>query len=69
MCLQGFERFPTLALQPNLVPESEEPGDFGHYSFFAEITEDVELPGQTQGIMDIQSIQDWFPAVEEEPCL
>ncbi len=69
MCLQGFESVPVLALRSNLVPEPEEPGDYGHYSFFGEITENVDLPGQTEVVMDIQSIQDWFPAVQEEPCL
>ena len=53
----------------DLLPESEFPEDVGHYSFFSELTLESKLPGQSEKIIDIQSLQDWFPSVEEEPYL
>lgn len=66
---QRFEPVSYQEIPHYLLPESEYSEDYGHYSFFSEFTEEAKLPGQSENIMDIQSLQDWFPALEEEPYL
>lgn len=66
---RGYEPDSRQEIQRHLLPESEDLEGHGHYSFFTELTEEAKLPGQLENVMDIQSLQDWFPAVEEEPYL
>ncbi len=51
----------------NMLHESEEAKDYGHYSFFTEISPASFLTPEENIEMEANLLKDWFPAVGEEP--